>query len=334
MASSLVAVMVSKIAKAVLFLRLVAYSLGLVLDNFKRDRTVCGIESADAQRVTSVSAPKNTDVPRNVVIVGARFAGYHAARLIASSIPVDGSWNIIIIEPNQHYQFTWTLPRFCVIEGHEEKTFIPYGPYLPERARGIVRWVHHHASTIDKASVSIQETGENIPYEYLVIATGSGLGLQLPSRVGAQDKNKGSELLREMQQNIKAAGHLVVIGGGAAGVELAADAKERYPEKSVTLVHSRNAVMHRFGPELQAEALKGLQALGVAIILGQRAARSSDVPGILTLQSGRELKFDFCVRTPDMMLLFPSLLTSATGRLQWPKAFLTTPTTCCSKGHH
>jgi len=290
--------MLSKVAKAVLFLKLVAYSLGLLFDNFKRNWAARSLESADAKRVSSSSSkdPNVTSKPRNVVIVGASFSGYHAARLIALSIPVDGSWNIIIIEPNQHYQFTWTLPRFCVIEGHEEKTFIPYGPYLPQRARDIVRWVHHHASNIGKTSVTIQETNEEIPYDYLVIATGSGVGLQLPSRVGAQDKKKGSELLRQMQQNIIAAGRLVVIGGGAAGVELAGDAKELYPEKSVTLVHSRSAVMHRFGPELQAEALKGLQDLGVVVILQERGTLHDDEPGVLTLQSGRKVYFDFCVR--------------------------------------
>lgn len=302
--------MLSKVAKAIVFLKLVAYSLALLLDNYKRSRALRRLEAEDKKQVASSPSSKDPNVasqPRNIVILGASFAGYHAARIIASSIPVDGSWNIVIIEPNQHYQFTWTLPRFCVIEGHEEKTFIPYGPYLPERARDIVRWVHHHASRITKFSVLIQETGEEIPYEYLVIATGSGCGLRLPSRVGAQDKKKGSELLREMQQNIKAAGRLVVIGGGAAGVELAADAKEKYPEKTVTLVHSRSAVMHRFGPELQADALKGLQDLGVEVILEERAVQSEEGPQVLTLRSGKKLEFDFCVnatgQTPSSQLL-------------------------------
>lgn len=33
--------------------------------------------------------------------------------------------------------------------------------------------------------------------------------------------------------------NIAVIGGGAVGVELATDIKSYYPEKSVTLVHSR-----------------------------------------------------------------------------------------------
>lgn len=327
MISSLANAMLSKIAKAILFLRLLAYSLGLALDTSKRNRALRKVESTDTKRVAPASPgddAKLASQPRNIVIIGASFAGYHAARLIASSIPVDGSWNIVIIEPNQHYQFTWTLPRFCVIESHEEKTFIPYGPYLPKRARGIIRWVHHHALTISKTTISIQETGEDIPFEYLVIATGSGTGLKLPSRVGAQDKKRGSELLREMQQNIKQAERLVVIGGGAAGVELAADAKEMYPKKNVTLVHSRNDVMHRFGSELQAEALKGLHDLDVVVVLGERATRNADEPGVLTLQSGRKLEFDFCVRSQQVVVLpFSLLLTTFIGELHWSTAFIT-----------
>lgn len=278
--------------KTVLFLKVVGYTFGLLVDGVKRGIATRRLTADQTRLIKGVDSDAR---PRQVVIIGASFAGYHVARLVALSIPTDGSWNIVIVEPNAHYQFTWTLPRFCVVEGHEDKTFIPYGPYIPEQARHIVKWVHQSASEVTREAVIISETGEEIPYDFLVVATGAGVGLQLPSRVGSGNKKTGVQLMQKMQQNIKSANKLVVIGGGAAGVELATDAKNLYPQKHVILVHSRPALMHRFGPELQAAALKGMLDLKVEVLLEERAVNQDDEAGLLTLKSGRVIEYDLCV---------------------------------------
>ncbi|GKT94081.1 FAD/NAD-binding protein [Colletotrichum tofieldiae] len=250
--------MLKVLRKVVLFARLLGYSLRLYVDFFSRSYTT--------KKISTGPAAKDAG-PINIVVIGASFAGYHAARVIATSLPADGPYRLIIVEPNRHWQFTWTLPRFCVVEGHEHKTFIPYGPYLPAGSESIVRWVHDRVSTITEKTVTIQGTGEEIPYSYMVIATGSGVG-------------RGVQLLQSFQQRIRAATNLVVVGGGAAGVELATDAKDQYPEKNVTLVHSRDAVMNRFGQDLQVGALKGLKELGIEVILGERTTTESPVNAI------------------------------------------------------
>ncbi|GJC81214.1 Fe-regulated protein 8 [Colletotrichum liriopes] len=255
--------MLKVLRKVVLFARLLGYSLRLYVDFFSRSYTT--------KKISTGPAAKDAE-PINIVVIGASFAGYHAARVIATSLPADGPYRLIIVEPNRHWQFTWTLPRFCVVEGHEHKTFIPYGPYLPAGSESIVRWVHDRVSTITEKTVTIQGTGEEIPYSYMVIATGSG--------VGSTSKAEGVQLLQSFQQRIRAATNLVVVGGGAAGVELATDAKDQYPEKNVTLVHSRDAVMNRFGQDLQVGALKGLKELGIEVILGERTTTESPVNAI------------------------------------------------------
>ncbi|KAK8069048.1 FAD/NAD(P)-binding protein [Apiospora phragmitis] len=248
------------------------------------------------RQIQFASQPPLTDhgEMRNIVVVGASYAGYHAARVIASSLPPNSPYRVVIIEPHSHFHFTWVLPRFCVVE-QEHKAFIPYGPYLKGAPEGRVRWVHERVARVDRDSVWLEKSHDQIPYAFLVIASGAGAAEGLPSRVAADTKAEGMALLKDMQRNIKGAQHLVVVGGGAAGVELAADAKQKYPEKHVTLVHSRKAVMHRFGPELQAAALKGLENLGVVTILQERSASGSIVEGQITLQSGKRLQCDFLV---------------------------------------
>ncbi|KPA35403.1 apoptosis-inducing factor, partial [Fusarium langsethiae] len=134
--------------------------------------------------------------------------------------------------------------------------------------------------------------GEEIPYEYLVVATGSEVEEGLPSRVNHTEKGEGVRRLREMQAAVKAAKSIVVVGGGAAGVEVATDAKDLYPEKKVTIVHSRDALMHRFGKDLQEEALKWMKQLEVDVILGERVVAEDANAGTVTLRSGTVLECD------------------------------------------
>ncbi|KAI0205992.1 FAD/NAD(P)-binding domain-containing protein [Astrocystis sublimbata] len=231
---------------------------------------------------------------RNIVVLGASVAGYHAARTIAESILPGSLFRVVVVEPHDHFHFTWVLPRFSVVGGHESKAFIPYGPYLRNLPAGVLKWIRGRAVRITRDSVHLS-SGVEIPYEFLVVATGAGATDALPSRVGADDKLEGIAKLRCIQSKIKEAENLVVVGGGAAGVELASDAKSYYPEKTVILVHSRSNVMHRFGSELQKAAMSGLEDLGVKVITNDRLVREDKERGIAILKSGKEVHCNFLV---------------------------------------
>jgi NADH dehydrogenase FAD-containing subunit len=190
------------------------------------------------------------------------------------------------------------FPRFSVVGGHEHKAFIPYSPeFFARSPKGMVQWVRDRVTCVRNNTVVLR-SGDEIPYEFLIIATGSTVPHGLPSRVGAENREDGIEILKAMQARIKTATRLVVAGGGAAGVELATDAKNQYPDKSVTLVHSRQTVMHRFGPGLQESAMEGLRTLGVDVILGERVDPQSADGKFITLASGRKVECDCFVSVP------------------------------------
>lgn len=298
-----------RIKKGILFARLVGYAIRIYLSVLRR------AVSAKFAALTAPrpNPPENPSDVKNVVVVGAAFAGYFAARILAASLPRDGTYRVVVIEPNSHFNFTWVLPRFCVVEGHEHKAFIPYTPkFFAQGPVGMVQWVRDRVTSVRKNSVVLRN-GSEIPYEFLIIATGSTVTDGLPSRVGAEDRKEGIELLRAMQARIKKAERVVVAGGGAAGVELATDAKHQYPDKSVTLVHSRQAVMHRFGTGLQKRAMDALQGLGVDVILGEKADPKSADGSFITLSSGRKIECDCFVWR--LFLGFLRFLAALTGRI-------------------
>lgn len=150
----------------------------------------------------------------------------------------------------------------------------------------------------DGGGFVVLRSGQRIKYEYLVVATGSVAGL--PSRVGREDKADGIQLFREMQDRIQAAKDVVVLGGGPAGVEIAADAKALYPEKNVTLLHSQKRLMNAsFGPKMHEVAVKELEKLGVNLVLGERAQIPDDTEtvGEIILNSGKRIPYDCLVRS-------------------------------------
>ncbi|KAH7322725.1 hypothetical protein B0I35DRAFT_426319 [Stachybotrys elegans] len=231
---------------------------------------------------------------RNIVIVGANFAGYHCAKILTDILPLNSRYKVVVVEPNSHFQFTWVLPRFCVVKGHEHKAYVPYGGQLRNAPEGSVEWIRDRVVDVSTDNVKLQN-GQHVSYDYLVIATGSEIDGGLPTRANTTEKREAVRLLQEMQQRIEAAGKIVVVGGGAAGVELTADAQHKYPRKKITLVHSRSAVMHRFGKGLQKAALEALETLGCEVVLNDRVVSEDAAAKKVTLKSGRVIECDLFI---------------------------------------
>lgn len=286
------------VQKASLSIRLLGYILAFFLSPLERAVRIRALSWISHQPLLLDGEARS----RNIVIIGASFAGYHAARVIATSLPRSSPFRVVVIEPNSHFNFTWVLPRFCVVEGHEHKAFVPYGGYLSAAPKGSLEWIHDRVESVGREGVRLCG-GREIPYEYLVLATGATAPNGLPSRVETEDKASGMELLRNCQLRIKHAEHIVVAGGGAAGVEIAMDAKAAYPLKRVVLVHSRKAVMHRFSPGLQKTTSGALEQLGVEVILEDKVVSEDTDDKKVLLTSGKTIDCDCFVSRASIRAL-------------------------------
>ena len=141
-------------------------------------------------------------------------------------------------------------------------------------------------------------SGQKIDYSYLIVATGSSQ--PLPVNVLSTERTAACRELQEVQQSIIASRKIAIVGGGAVGVELASDIKDFYPDKEVTLIHSKNSLLNNFGTRLQEYALTALRdELSVRVLLNERppmpAGSNMARSATLKFADKREEHFDLIV---------------------------------------
>jgi NADH dehydrogenase FAD-containing subunit len=102
---------------------------------------------------------------------------------------------------------------------------------------------------------------KEIPFDYLVVATGTKL--RAPGTMEHDEKPQSVKYFQSYQKAIENAKSVVIVGGGAVGVQMAADLKELYPEKEVTLVHSRQQLMPVYHEALDKIIKQRFDELGV-----------------------------------------------------------------------
>ncbi|GMH11139.1 hypothetical protein Nepgr_012980 [Nepenthes gracilis] len=185
---------------------------------------------------------------QRLVVVGGGVAG----ALVAKSLQFDS--DVTLIDSKEYFEIPWAELRTMVEPSFGKRTVINHEDYLNN-----VRIIASKAVNISSTDV-YTEDGCQVPYDYLVIATG---------HLDHVPKTK-PERLNQYQseyEKIKAARSILIVGGGPTGVELAGEIAVDFPDKKVTLVHSGPRLMEFIGPNASNKTLDWLRAKGVEVKL-------------------------------------------------------------------
>lgn len=219
---------------------------------------------------------------RNVVIIGAGFAGLTCARELAGKPGIA----VTVVDRNPFQLFSPLLYQVATGGLPEDDIAYPVRAAIPGITfrRGEVVYIGTKAKTIRL------EDGTVIPFDDLVLATGStGTTFGVPgvSEHALQMKSihEARAIRRRLLQTYedvemgrapKEALRVVVVGGGPTGVELAGaiaelqkGMKREYPDlaplATVTLVEAGPRVLPMFTEKSSAHAKKELQQIGVDV---------------------------------------------------------------------
>lgn len=128
------------------------------------------------------------------------------------------------------------------------------------------------ASVIDNTT----KIATSLPYDYFIAAT----GLRRVWPVVPQSLTKKQYLL-EVEEQIHAASNardgVLIVGGGAVGIEMAAELKLVKPDVNVTLAHSRDQLLSSEGlkDDCKHIALELLREAGVNVLMSHRLATAN-----------------------------------------------------------
>ncbi|XP_071838753.1 ferroptosis suppressor protein 1-like isoform X2 [Apostichopus japonicus] len=203
-----------------------------------------------------------------VVVVGGGYGGAQAVSLLR------GKCQLTVIDAREYYHYCIGGPRATVEPGFEKKILISYAEAWPGiYQQGKVVGVN------PKEKVVLLESGEAIPYDIVIIATGCRGPFPSKIKLDVKTQPEAEELFQAKQKQVQSAGRITVIGGGAVGVEMAAEIATEYPQKEVTVVSSSDKIITGpFKKGFRDGVTKQLKNLGVHLVLGERVSNLMDLP--------------------------------------------------------
>ncbi|KFQ23183.1 Apoptosis-inducing factor 2, partial [Merops nubicus] len=185
--------------------------------------------------------------------------------------------------------------------GFAKKTFISYSVSFGNSFRqGRVVGIDPERQQV------LLSDGEELHYSHLILATGSDG--PFPGKFNKDiEMESAIQIYEDMIKEIEKSERIVVVGGGAAGVEMAAEIKTEYPAKEVILIHSAIALA-------DAELLDSVRQVVKEILLrkGVRLLLSERVSDVENLTPNRFQK-DMVVRTEKGTEVVADMVILCTG---------------------
>lgn len=198
---------------------------------------------------------------KKVVIIGAGYAGILCANRLEKQ---NQNVEISIISDSLLFQ---ERIRFHEYASGKTGKMVPVQNLLRKK----IEFLHGKVSKIEPNANFIQLETMNgmspIPYDYLVVATGSS-GIRFVSQTENSIQSKEALERFRYSKNPKDINDLCIIGAGLTGIELAAEWKESFPKTRVTLI-DRNQFGKSFSKKGKLHLETALETLGVKILDSQ-----------------------------------------------------------------
>jgi NADH:ubiquinone reductase (H+-translocating) len=237
-----------------------------------------------------------------VVVVGAGFAGASLIRNLPRALRAPGE--TLLVDREDAYAFVPLIHEVAVGRIHPESVLSPIAPVC----NGRCDFLRAEATGVDLAEKSLETSGVNIAYDYLVLAAGSGaagppveMSPYFQLFWSHEDALRLREALAEAWRAAVSPGAgqrgregdltVAVAGGGATGVELAAEvavlfeylaqrtARRPSVEPRVVLLEARERLIGWLDPFFHEVAMEELARLGVEVRLNA-AVEAADEGGV------------------------------------------------------
>ncbi|MEL6343962.1 MAG: FAD-dependent oxidoreductase [Myxococcota bacterium] len=230
-----------------------------------------------------------------VLIIGGGFAGLSAAQALSSKV------DVILVDAG--LDFEWQPNLHEIVSGlkRAQALQIPRAPLLERWGH---RFVRARVLAVDPDNQrALLDNGQTLSYDVLMVAPGAArLTASLPQLSTHSVPLRtvaDAEQIRARLQALEASGrpyHVVVMGGGFIGVELAGEllrSDAQLPSLKLHLVEGGERLMQGYPERIHRDVLKELTAASVDVRLNTRVA--SVEPEAVILENGERIAADLVV---------------------------------------
>ncbi|KAF1997136.1 FAD/NAD(P)-binding domain-containing protein [Amniculicola lignicola CBS 123094] len=281
---------------------------------------------------------------RNIVILGGSVSGLGAAHYTLNHLlPLlnakhEAKYHVYLVNPSSEWYFRIAAPRTAASTSRlpAEKLFFSIPDRFKQYPASDFTFVQGTATSLDttsrKVTISRSEylDDEIIEYHALIVATGTKTYHSALSQNG--DSSETLTAIKTLNAQVSSAKNIIIVGGGAVGVEAAGEIGEHLNSKpgwfstptkkvSITLITAASQLLPTLRPAIGKQAEAQLKRLGVDVVYNTRVidTETAGAKTIVTLAKGEKLEADLYIPaqgvTPNSSFLPPSLLTD-TGYLK------------------
>ncbi|TID22703.1 FAD/NAD(P)-binding domain-containing protein [Venturia nashicola] len=214
-----------------------------------------------------------------------------------------------IIDQRDGFYHTVGAPLGTISSSFTKNMWARYAEIDPQRFSGEdVRFIQASATGLDLEKKTLKYSKDSaeeksISYDYLVLGTGMRRGGPVVPQ--STDKADALEESDRYEASLGKAEKIVLVGGGAVGIEMSAETKLHFPNSSVVLVQSRDALLaaEPLPAEYKAKALDLVHEAGVEVKLGNRVLAEKSIRELgrdrieLTLSGGEIIRCDKVIYT-------------------------------------
>ncbi|KAL5495086.1 hypothetical protein ACEPAI_548 [Sanghuangporus weigelae] len=239
---------------------------------------------------------------QNIVVVGGGCAGVAIARQLSQKLPsVHSNYNLLLItERDVHVHLPAAIRMLVSSEDSlENSALTPYDRLFVNNF-GTIKF--GKVVSIEKNSNGtggnvVLESGEKVPFRYLVVATGSIW--EGPLAVVAENKQELVSSVQNWREAFKKSKAVVIGGAGSVGLEFAGEILDVFPETEITIVTMGSLPLNSTYPEkFRKDVLRRWSKRGVKFILDDRI---DDVPEgkftTIATTKGQKLNADLVLLT-------------------------------------
>ncbi|KAG9031110.1 hypothetical protein FRB95_003156 [Tulasnella sp. JGI-2019a] len=232
-----------------------------------------------------------TSKKQTILIIGGGSAGVAVASNLSQSLDATAFSVKLVTERSFQIFYPAMLRAVTTSVGHlDELALNPYDKLFAPGKPGEV--IVGTVATVDDGVANLTD-GRTLPYDYLVLATGSIWEGPLAFPL---EREQVREWINDWHTKLSNSKSVVVIGGGAVGIEISGEIRHFIPDTKVTLIHSDAQLLNSAYPTKYRQAmLKALEAKGVTVRLKDRATIPQGEYTSIMTENGVQIEADVVI---------------------------------------